>query len=61
LSDIIPVASRPREIYWMYDHSKSIRLGDNPNKETLIDIPDPVYSQSPVVLVKISLKWGKFQ
>jgi len=30
---------------------------DNPNKKILIDIPDSVYSCSPVVHVKIGLRW----
>jgi len=33
----------------MYDHTKLIRQGDNPNKETIIDIPNPAYSHCLVV------------
>jgi len=36
------LAFRPRENYWSYDHTKPIRRGDNPNMETLINIPCPV-------------------
>ena len=38
IGKFIPVESRPRENYWTYDHTKSIRRGDNPNKKTLIDL-----------------------
>ena len=34
-----------------------ISRGDNPNKKTLIDIPDLVYNYSPMVPEKIGLRW----
>jgi len=47
--------------YWTYDHAKSVCQGDNPNKKTLMNIPDLAYSYSPVVLAIIGLRWGKSQ
>jgi len=51
--------SRLQKNYWTYDHTKSVRQGDNPNKKILMNIPDPVYSHSMVVLAE--LRWGKSQ
>jgi len=44
--EIILATSHLREDYWTYDRTKSVLRRDNPNKKTLIDIPNFVYSPS---------------
>ena len=39
----------------MYDHTRSVRRGDNPNKKTLMNIPDFAYGHSPVVPAEKSI------
>jgi len=48
----------PFKNHWTYDHARSIRRGDNLNKETLKNTSDSAHGHSPIIRVGKSV-WGE--